>query len=289
MTGVHIPIPPVRLGDDVAALAKEYADGVRTPVEARDASTVILLRPGPEVYLLSRQTSMAFAAGMSVFPGGGVDPRDRELPDEAWAGPSAAAWGERLGCSEDRARALVAAAVRETFEECGVLLAGPSPEQVVDDVSDEDWEADRVALESRELSLTELLTRRGLVLRSDLLAPWAAWTTPVFEPKRYATWFFLARLPEGQVTRDVSTESASVRWASAADAVAQVEAGELLMLPPTYLNCLELAALGDLDAALAEADGRRLTMFTPEVESVDGGFALSMMPHHAELVARRRR
>ncbi|MBO0841550.1 MAG: NUDIX domain-containing protein [Nocardioides sp.] len=285
---MHIPIPPVRLGEDVAALAAEYAAGTREPVAARDASTVILLRPELEVYLLVRQTSMAFAAGMSVFPGGGVDPRDRELPDTAWAGPDVAAWATRLGCSPDRARALVAAAVRETFEECGVLLAGPSAGEVVADVSSAEWEADRVALESRDLSLTDLLTRRGLVLRSDLLAPWAAWTTPVFEPKRYATWFFVARLPEGQVTRDVSTESSSVRWQAPADAVAQVESGELGMLPPTYLNCLELAAFGGIEAVLADAARRHLAMFTPEVEAVDGGFALSMLPHHAELVAQRR-
>ncbi|TQL70695.1 hypothetical protein FB381_4634 [Nocardioides albertanoniae] len=274
------------------ALAGEYAEGVRTPAEARDAATVLLLRPGagsgPEVYLLRRQLTMGFAAGMAVFPGGGVDARDAELPDSRWAGPPAVEWAARLGVDESRARALVAAAVRETFEESGVLLAGPSDGVVVDDVSGADWEADRVALESRELSLTELLTRRGLVLRTDLLAPWAAWTTPVFEPKRYATWFFVARLPEGQVTRDVSSESSSVLWLGAAEAVRQVEAGELAMMPPTYLNCLEVASLGGEDDVLADAAGRTLTMFTPQVTAADGGHTLSMMPRHASLVEGRR-
>ena len=297
VTSVRIPIPPVRLGDDIVALAGEYAEGVRTPVEPRDAATVLLLRPGsdagsssgPEVYLLRRQLTMGFAAGMAVFPGGGVDVRDAELPDSCWAGPSAAEWARRLGVDEPRARALVAAAARETFEECGVLLAGASGDAVVGDVSGPEWEADRVALESRSLSLTELLTRRGLVLRTDLLAPWAAWTTPIFEPKRFATWFFVARLPEGQVTRDVSSESSSVHWLGAAEAVDQVEAGELAMMPPTYLNCLEVASIGSEDDVLAAAAERVLTMFTPAVTEVDGGHTLSMMPLHASLVAGRGR
>jgi 8-oxo-dGTP pyrophosphatase MutT (NUDIX family) len=293
VTSVRIPIPPVRLGDDVVALAGEYAEGVRTPVEPRDAATVMLLRPGPkgspEVYLLRRQLTMGFAAGMAVFPGGGVDVRDAELPDSCWSGPSAGEWARRLGVEESRARALVAAAVRETFEECGVLLAGTSGDAVVDDVSGSDWEVDRVALESRSLSLTELLTRRGLVLRTDLLAPWAAWTTPNFEPKRFATWFFVARLPEGQVTRDVSTESSSVLWLGVDEAAAQVEAGELAMMPPTYLNCLEVASIGSEDDVLADAAGRTLTMFTPAVTAIDGGHTLSMMPMHEKLMSGRRR
>ncbi|MCP6357374.1 hypothetical protein NL446_26345, partial [Klebsiella pneumoniae] len=91
-------------------VAREYDDGTRTAVEPRDAATVILLRDspaGPEAYYLRRQLSMDFAGGMAVFPGGGVDPRDVELEDEHWAGPSAAVWAERLGCSESEARALV--------------------------------------------------------------------------------------------------------------------------------------------------------------------------------------
>ena len=126
---LRIPLP-ASLVEQAAA----YASGELTPAEPRDAATVVLLRPGaagPEVYLLRRQASMAFAAGMCVFPGGGVDPRDFDA-DVAWAGPSPAAWASRLGVDEAMARALVCAAVRETFEESGVLLAGPSPSSVVD-------------------------------------------------------------------------------------------------------------------------------------------------------------
>ena len=73
-----------------------------------------------------------------------------------------------------------------------MLLAGTSDANVVADTTADDWEADRVALESRELSLTDFLNRRGLVLRTDLLGVWDAWLTPIFEPKRYRTWFFVA-------------------------------------------------------------------------------------------------
>ena len=161
---------------------------------------------------------------MCVFPGGGVDPRDFDA-EVAWAGPPPAEWAGRLAVDEATARALVCAAVRETFEESGVLLAGPTASEVVADTTGADWEADRLALEARELSMTSFLERRGLVLRSDLLGVWSGWLTPVFEPRRYRTWFFVAELPGGQRTRDVSTESDQVTWVGAEEAVALVDAG----------------------------------------------------------------
>ena len=270
---LRIPLPP-----QLVEQAREYADGTRTPAEPRNAATVVLLRPsasGPSVYLLRRQTSMAFAAGMCVFPGGGVDPRDFAA-HVGWEGPSPAEWAERLGTDEETALALVCAAVRETFEESGVLLAGPSPDTVVDDTTGADWEADRVALEQRELAFTEFLARRGLVLRTDLLGVWSGWLTPVFEPRRYRTWFFVAELPEGQRTRDVSTESSSVTWLPAMDAVEAVEASEMLMLPPTYLTCLEVAQYPDPASVLAAAGGRSVEMFTPQVVGEGEDATLSM-------------
>jgi len=282
-----VRLPPATLPAEAIALAQEYADGRRVPAEPRDAATVVLTRAGasgPEVYLLVRNRSMAFAAGKAVFPGGGVDPRDaaEEVP---WAGPSPEEWAERLGCEVAEARALVCAAVRETFEECGVLLAGPSGDDVVADVSGEEWEADRVALESRSLSLSELLERRGLVLRSDLLGAWSGWCTPVIEPKRYRTWFFVAALPPGQVTRDVSTESVAVRWVPALQAAEEAERGELALMPPTYLTCLDVAHYPDADALLAAAAPRRVAMHTPAVE--DG--RLTMPPGYDVLLRERGR
>ncbi|WZH52010.1 MAG: NUDIX hydrolase [Nocardioides alkalitolerans] len=296
---MRIPLPPVPLDPEVVTRAQEYAAGRHTPAEPRDAATVVLLRegrgdvPGPEVYLLRRQASMAFAAGMAVFPGGGVDPRDfdAELSRDAWAGPSPADWAVRLGVDEHLALALVCAAVRETFEESGVLLAGPSADEVVADTTGDDWEADRVALESRELAFTAFLARRGLVVRTDLLGLWDAWTTPVFEPRRFRTWFFVAALPEGQRTRDVSRESSSVVWLPAATAVEQAEADELAMMPPTYLTCLDVAAQDGPAAALAEAATREAVMFTPTIEQLDDAgdrWTMSMPDRMRPVVAARR-
>ena len=266
-----------------------FQDGTREPAEPRDAATVVLLRPGasgPELYLLRRQASMEFAGGMCVFPGGGVDPRDFDHT-VAWAGPTPAEWAERLGVEESRARALVCAAVRETFEESGVLLAGVSADSVIADTTGEDWEADRIALEARELAMTEFLDRRGLVLRTDLLGDWSGWLTPVFEPKRYRTWFFVAELPEGQLTRDVSTESDHVVWLPAITAAEQAEAHEILMLPPTYITSLDVAQYADPAAVLAEAANRTVEMFCPAVEREGEGYTLSRPPRADELLAAR--
>ena len=282
----RLPLP-----DSLVETARAYADGSATPAEPRDAATVVLLRPDPSgagVYLLRRQASMAFAGGMCVFPGGGVDPRDFDHA-VAWAGPAPADWAARLGTDERAARALVCAAVRETFEESGVLLAGPHdhPDAVVADTSGDDWEADRVALEGRELSLTDFLDRRGLVLRSDLLGAWSGWLTPEFEPRRYRTWFFVAALPEGQLTRDVSSESSAVAWLPLPDAVARADAGEVVMMPPTYLTCLDVARHGAPADVLAESAGRQVTMFMPEVVTVDGESTLSVPPGYDHLLADR--
>jgi 8-oxo-dGTP pyrophosphatase MutT (NUDIX family) len=288
---VRIPLPPVPLPDRLVDVAREFEEGRQTPVAPRNAATVILMRPsadGPEVYYMRRQVSMDFAGGMCVFPGGGVDPRDFDTT-VAWAGPPPAEWAARLGCDEETARALVCAAVRETFEESGVLLAGTSETNVVADTTADDWEADRVALESRELSLTDFLNRRGLVLRTDLLGVWDAWLTPIFEPKRYRTWFFVAALPSGQITRDVSTESSSVEWIPARVAAEQADAGELALMPPTYLTSMEVGEHSSPEEVLAVAASRSVEMFTPSIEPLGEGWTLSMPDRLRPLVAARRR
>ena len=280
----RVQLPPQLVED-----ARAYATGEREPAEPRNAATVVLLRrgsTGPEVYLLRRQVSMAFAGGMCVFPGGGVDRRDFDH-EIAWAGPEPSAWAGQLGTDEATARALVCAAVRETFEESGVLLAGESPDVVVADTTGPDWEQDRAALEARELAFTEFLTRRGLVLRTDLLGAWAGWLTPVFEPRRYRTWFFVADLPEGQHTRDVSTESDHVTWLPALEAVTEVEAERMLMLPPTYLTCLEVGQYADPDAVVAASRERTIEMFMPEVEETEEGGLLSVPPRLHRLLESR--
>ena len=190
--------------------------------------------------MLRRKSSMAFAPGAFVFPGGSVDARDAD-EDVAWAGPDATAWGRIFDAPDDLARALVCAAVRETFEESGVLLAGPSAGTVVADTSGDDWESDRNALLDRSISLAGLLSRRRLVLRADLLRPWSRWITPIVEERRFDARFFAAAMPAGQRTRDVGGEAAQVAWVRPADAIAAGRNEEIVLWPPTAVTLGELA------------------------------------------------
>ncbi|MGH3448217.1 MAG: NUDIX hydrolase [Nocardioidaceae bacterium] len=270
-----------RLPPALVEHARAFLAGERTPAEPKPAATVVLLRPavdavprvdggaGVDVYLLRRHLDMPFAAGMYAFPGGTVDPRDSDRAVE-WAGPSPGQWANRLACDEGQARALVCAAVRETFEESGVLLAGPTIDTVVADTTGAEWESDRAALVDHSLSFAELLDRRRLVIRTDLLAAWAHWITPEFEPRRYDTRFFVAALPAGQRARDVSGEADRVTWMRPDAAVRGVDTGDMAMLPPTYVTVQELASFGGVDEAIAAGAVRDLPIIVPGVEIVDG-------------------
>ncbi|MEW2375843.1 NUDIX domain-containing protein [Micromonospora sp. NPDC047812] len=262
------PAPPA-----LVEHARRFRAEGGTPAAPRVAATVLLLRPAGddfEVYLIRRVAAMAFG-GMYAFPGGGVDPSDSQAHLD-WAGPTPAGWGERLGLTPEAAQAVVCAAAREVFEEAGVLLAGPDAQTVVGDVSGDDWEADRVALEQRRGGFADLLARRGLTLRSDLLLPWSRWITPEFEPRRFDTYFFVALLPEGQRTRDVSGEADHTLWVRPADALARAEAGELTMLPPTLVSLAQVAAGGDLaGVARAAASRDAATPVTPRLDVPETG------------------
>ncbi|MGY1733577.1 NUDIX hydrolase [Geodermatophilus sp. SYSU D01045] len=245
--------------------------------EIRPAATVLLLRDGAgglEVHLLRRTRGMPFAGGMTAYPGGGVDPRDGDTA-VAWAGPPPAEWAQALGCDERVARELVCAAVRETFEEAGVLLAGsPDGGDVVPDVSGDDWEAQRQALLTRELSLAELLAARGLALRADLLRPFAHWITPPQETRRYDTRFFVAALPVGQEARDVSGEADEASWLTPEAALTEMSAGARPMLPPTIHTLRQLSAFPDAAAALAGSPPEPLHPIVPELRTTpEGRFA----------------
>ncbi|MEW2622886.1 NUDIX hydrolase [Streptomyces sp. NPDC048106] len=262
---------------------RALADGTLTPVSPKRAATVLLLKDteaGPVIHMLRRRASMAFAGGAYAYPGGGVDPRDDDTRIR-WAGPTRASWAQRLGVDEAGAQAIVCAAVRETYEEAGVLLAGPDPETVVDDTTGDDWEADRAALVAREQSFAEFLHRRGLVLRSDLLGAWARWITPEFESRRYDTWFFAAALPKGQRTRNASTEADRTVWIRPAEAAAGYDRGELLMMPPTIAALREMLPYGTAAEALTAAAARDLTPIQATARLQDGEIALSW-PGHEE-------
>lgn len=260
------------LGEQLRDRARLLSEGRLEVPSTRDAATVVLLRDtpdGPEAYLLRRVRAMAFAGGMHVFPGGSVDPADSYAGVD-WAGPPPTDWARWFSCEEPLARALVCAAVRETFEESGVLLAGPSADEVLADVSTDEWEAERHALESREQTLSQLLRRRGLVLRADLLRPLAHWITPEVEPKRFDTRFFLAGLPDGQTCREAGSEADARRWVRPGDAAG------LTMLPPTRVALDALAAARTVAEALATP--RTIVPVMPRLEERADGSAVLVLP-----------
>ena len=225
------------------------------PAPAKLASTVMLVRDdeGPlEVFMLRRVGSMAFAPSMHVFPGGGVDPRDAEdeLP---WAGPSVAEWAETLATDEASARMLVAAAVREIFEETGVLLASPvSGEDEVPRLERNEAIELRARLVARELSLADVLLEHRLVLRSDLLRYRAHWITPEVEPRRYDTRFFVAAVPQGQDPDGETSEADLSQWLRPAAVLDAFADGEVMMLPPTIVVLEQLAEVSTVSGALAQ-------------------------------------
>jgi 8-oxo-dGTP pyrophosphatase MutT (NUDIX family) len=256
----------------LAERAREFVARRLPAVPPRPAATVVLLRDadaGIEVYLLRRKTSMAFAGGMQAFPGGAVDPRDADDHALGWLGSPPAAWAERLGTSVPLARGFVCAAIRETFEESGVLLAS-APDGSPITPAGPVWESDRRALVERRLALSDLLEQRGLRVRSDVLRPWAHWVTPRFEPRRYDTWFFLAALPAGQQARDVSGEAERAFWSSPGEAISAAEASQAAMLPPTWAVLDQLADYSTTADALAAATGRVIESVTPGWVEVDG-------------------
>lgn len=236
---------PDRLAPSASAWLDRPADD-RQAVEPRLSASVLLLRDGAqgvEVFVQRRASTMAFAPDVLAYPGGGVDPRDAEDDVEmGWVGPPPSEWAQWLAMSPTRARQVVLAAVRELFEECGVLLAGDEGGELVTQLSGAAWQRDRAQLLARRVSLAELLTRRRLLLRADLLTGLDRWITPECEPRRYDTVFFAAGMPSGQVADGRTTESVRSRWVSAVDALAQRHAGTESMLPPTQVLAEQLAA-----------------------------------------------
>jgi 8-oxo-dGTP pyrophosphatase MutT (NUDIX family) len=231
-TAGELPEPP----PDMVERARAFRASGATPAVARPSATVVLLRDGEsglETYLLRRRAELAFAGGMHVFPGGVVDPAD--------------------AAGTDLERSVALAAIRETFEETSVLLAtGRSPSTDV-------LEAERLALIAHECGLADVLARHGMAPDLAALRPWSRWTTPESEPRRYDTWFFVARLPPGAQPRDVGGEADAAGWISPEDAVAAADRGEYALLLPTRTTLVELSVFGSAAAAFAAAAERRPT------------------------------
>ena len=261
------------------------------PLPVRPAATVMLVRDTPEgikVFLMRRHRGMEFVAGVMVFPGGGVDDRDRNA-DIDWHGPPPSWWAQRFGVDEDLALALVCAAARETFEESGVLFAG-TPNTGADPgiVGDAGIYSDaRAALADHTMAFGDFLRREGLVLRADLLRPWANWVTPEAErTRRYDTYFFVGALPEGQRADGDNTESDCADWTTPAAALDDFAAARTFLLPPTWT---QLESLADRTVGEVLAVDRHIVTVQPSLSVGEGNWEIEFFDSDRYNAARARR
>ena len=239
-----------------------------------------------EVFLMRRHSQMDFVAGVMVFPGGGVDERDRGA-DIAWYGPAKEWWAGRLNVEVDLAEALVCAAARETFEESGVLFAGAADDTdvLVDDASV--YREQRAALAANSLSFADFLRTENLVLRADLLRPWANWITPKEErTRRYDTYFFVGALPEGQLADGDNTETDRADWATPQSALDDFGEGRSFLLPPTWT---QLDALNGRTVAEVLAVERNIVAVEPHLAVSEGNWEIEFFNSERYNAARNRR
>jgi 8-oxo-dGTP pyrophosphatase MutT (NUDIX family) len=248
-------------------------------VPVRDAATVVLLRDGAaglEAWLLTRRAELLFAAGMSVFPGGRVDAGDAQLPIAG----DLSGLAERLGCDLATAAALVGAAVRETFEETGVLLTVPP-------AAPPGLAAARADVEAGRLAFGRLLAEHALQVDAEALRPWARWVTPSGEVRRYDTRFFVGALPAGASPANVTTESSTAGWVALATALQEGRRGVRGLLPPTAATLASLAPFASVQEALAAAEHRSLEPVRPRfVQTGDGNAAVQLPDGSVVPVAR---
>jgi 8-oxo-dGTP pyrophosphatase MutT (NUDIX family) len=258
----------------------------------RDAATVILLRDRTEglyeVFLLRRHRNQAFMGGAYVFPGGRLDDADTDPELAACIGGFRAADARRLlqetDLPEATALGLFVAAIRETFEEAGVLLARDARGSVVDLSAPETaarFSSYRLELHEGRLTLAELVRREGLIFAPDLLIPYAHWITPETESRRFNTRFLLARLPEGQVPVHDRLELTESSWMTPAFALTEHEAGRIILMPPTLKTIEELLSFLNTAQLFAAARSRRIRTTLPEVFRTADGFGIRL-PHDSE-------
>jgi 8-oxo-dGTP pyrophosphatase MutT (NUDIX family) len=261
--------------------ADRVEDGTLIPAPPRPAATVALVRDhaaGPQVLLLRRHGRSGFAADAWVFPGGVVDKADRE-PELAdyLDGPTPAEWAERLGTdTPEEALGFVAAALREAFEETGILLAhaDPAAPSRIDDAPV--LSVSRRALLDGVVTLRQMAVGNGVRLAGDALAYLAHWVTPEPEPRRYDTRFFLARAPEGAECEAHDAEMTDALWCGPAEVVERFERGQMKMLPPTVHTLRRLAEFGSVEEALAACRDAPVPAITPRMRRHPDGVAIEV-------------
>ena len=259
--------------------ADKVDDPALIPAPTRPAATVVLLREedaGLEALLLRRHRRSGFAADAWVFPGGVVDKADRdpEVADRL-DGPTVAEWAARLGCEDPaEAQGYVVAAIREAFEETGILLAHPDPTGPTQLHDGESLAVARRALLNDVVSLRDVAVGNGLRLAGGALVYVAHWITPEPEPRRYDTRFFAALAPEGALCEVHDEEMTDYAWLRPADAVERFRTGQMKLLPPTVRTLEQLAPFGTF-AELREAlVGAPVPTILPRMRRDPGGVAI---------------
>jgi len=250
--------------------------GMPEPAVPRPAATALLLRDGAcglEVPMVERHREIDFVGGALVFPGGQVDAADAEPALVARCA------GADLGAED---RALRVAAIRETFEEAGVLLARRrGARELLDGSALREIEAaHRAALHAGERSLAEMVEREDLELACDRLVPFAHWITPLFMPKRFDTWFFLVETPRDQVALHDGRESVDSVWITPAEVDTERRAGRRSVIFPTLMNVRRLGRAKSVAEAFARARREPIVTVLPRVEP-RGGVPHMILPEGA--------
>jgi 8-oxo-dGTP pyrophosphatase MutT (NUDIX family) len=234
--------------------------------DLRPASTVVLLRPSDvrfEVFLVRRNDAVAFMGGAHVFPGGRVDPDD-EIGSDALATGSDLTAGRMADLPPRSAVAHAVAAVRELFEEGGVLLARRDGRLVtIDGDASARFAVHRHNLLAGTVTFADILHREDLVLALDQLAYFAHWVTPEIETKRFDTRFFIARVPEGQTPVHDEGETVHSEWLDPADATARCLNDEIALPPPTWTTLRELARFRSIDEVWRWAQAKPVPRVQP--------------------------
>lgn len=253
------------------------------PVPVRDAATVMLVRDGDdglEVFMLRRNLQSDFVGGAYVFPGGGVDDHDRHDDLEAvCAGRSDAEASARLGVDRG-GLAFWVAAIRESFEEAGVLLAyGPDGELVRLDEPEVQARiaGHREAVDRGERRLVEVCEQEGLRLAVDGIWYFSHWITPEGAPRRYDTRFFVARAPDAQEPLHDDREVIANLWIRPQDALDRSRAGELDLIFPTMRSLVTLARFDTADELLlAAASTDHVPAILPRIveDEAGGGYRI---------------
>lgn len=264
----------------------------RTENTLRDAATVILMRTRPEepyeILLMRRHRNQAFMGGAYVFPGGRLDDADTDPGLAACVGGLHPEEARRLlqepNLTAAAALGLFLAAIRETFEEAGVLLACNASGQPVDLTNPETaarFAAYRLELHEGRLTLADLARREAIRYAPDLLIPYSHWITPEIEPRRFDTRFFLAQIPEGQVAVHDRMELTESHWMTPASALAEHQAGRIVLMPPTLKTIEELLAFSCTEPLFATARSQRIYTIYAEAFRTADSFGIRL-PHDPE-------